>query len=388
MDEKGFQTATPYGDGTDILLSDAPAFVLARYPVLVVASRLRSTKRELRDKLAAYVESGGMLVLTAEASESLGPLLGVGVPTMAPELCTPIPANSTVHARVGDGAAITEPFGWTACPIVCRPAQICRQLATVDGTTAAVEVSAGKGSLLLLASSGVTTEVAVETPIHFFVNSGMPNPYPLLEHVRALVDARLSAQTPFSVGDGLSFATNRIGKGRYLVGLANNGHAAALPFDIQANENLGTVTAVKEVTLLDQAVSPSTQGWYPYACTTGEFDCPGTAGQSTNTTIAGLDFRLFEVEVDEDRQAEEIVIPPLPAPPNRRGLPLPDLGAGSLQDAILLRPTFFDHFDTAVVDWRYLDARSAEALAAEGRWAFRQQLKIVVDFTGGTAPAQ
>ena len=48
MDEKGFQTATPYGDGTDILLCDAPAFILARYPVLVVASRLRSTKREVR----------------------------------------------------------------------------------------------------------------------------------------------------------------------------------------------------------------------------------------------------------------------------------------------------------------------------------------------------
>ena len=65
MDETGFQTATPYGDGTDILLSDAPVFILARYPVLVVASRLRSTKRELREKLSTYVESGGMLVLTA-----------------------------------------------------------------------------------------------------------------------------------------------------------------------------------------------------------------------------------------------------------------------------------------------------------------------------------
>lgn len=63
-DESGFITPTPYGDSVDCLLSDAPAWLLARYPVLIIAGEL-SGGAELRDKLQAYVENGGHLVITA-----------------------------------------------------------------------------------------------------------------------------------------------------------------------------------------------------------------------------------------------------------------------------------------------------------------------------------
>jgi hypothetical protein len=36
-----------------------------------------------------------------------------------------------------------------------------------------------------------------------------------------------------------------------------------------------------------------------------------------------------------------------------------------------------------VLDWRYIEARGPNELAAEGRWAFRQRLSVVVDFTSG-----
>ena len=63
-DESGFIAPTPYGDMADCLLSDAPAWLLARYPLLVVAGEL-SGGAEIRDKLEAYVEQGGRLILTA-----------------------------------------------------------------------------------------------------------------------------------------------------------------------------------------------------------------------------------------------------------------------------------------------------------------------------------
>jgi len=56
-DETGFLTATPYGDSADVLLSDAPGWLLDRYPLLVIAGDVQIDE-ELRDKLGAYVRSG------------------------------------------------------------------------------------------------------------------------------------------------------------------------------------------------------------------------------------------------------------------------------------------------------------------------------------------
>jgi len=59
-DETGFLTATPYGDIADCLLSDAPLWLLERYPVLIWAGTRQNA--ELRHKLEAYVRQGGRLL--------------------------------------------------------------------------------------------------------------------------------------------------------------------------------------------------------------------------------------------------------------------------------------------------------------------------------------
>ncbi len=63
-DESGFLTPTPYGDAADCLLSDAPGWLLARYPLLVVAGELEGGA-EIRDKFEAYMKGGGHLLITA-----------------------------------------------------------------------------------------------------------------------------------------------------------------------------------------------------------------------------------------------------------------------------------------------------------------------------------
>ena len=76
-DERGFNTATPYGDSADFLLSDAPGWLLERYPVLVVAGEL-SGGAEVRDKLQAYAAQGGKLFITAGSLRNLpGGLAGI-----------------------------------------------------------------------------------------------------------------------------------------------------------------------------------------------------------------------------------------------------------------------------------------------------------------------
>jgi hypothetical protein len=44
-DESGFITPTPYGDIADCLLSDTPGWLLARYPVVVVAGGAQTQAR-------------------------------------------------------------------------------------------------------------------------------------------------------------------------------------------------------------------------------------------------------------------------------------------------------------------------------------------------------
>lgn len=176
---------TPYGDATDILLSDAPGYILQRYPVVVVASRLRSARKETAAKLVEYVAAGGVLVLTADASESLGPLLGAAVPSMDPRLCKTLGRNTTVSLTDGgSSSSVVEPQVWSVCPVICQPTSgttTCTTVATVGGDAVAVEISAGKGKMLLLGSSGVSSSPAVALPITSAEEKELSNPYPMRE---------------------------------------------------------------------------------------------------------------------------------------------------------------------------------------------------------------
>ena len=70
-------------------------------------------------------------------------------------------------------------------------------------------------------------------------------------------------------------------------------------------------------------------------------------------------------------------------PPAPKGRALPLGNPASLQEAILRRPTFFQHFDGVIVDWRYLDARDVAALTREAAWLKRQGVRIYVDLRSG-----
>ena len=68
--EDGFITPTPYGDIADCLLSDAPAWLLKRYSLVVLAGDFNRSA-EFADTLAEYVKSGGRLVLTKGTATSV-----------------------------------------------------------------------------------------------------------------------------------------------------------------------------------------------------------------------------------------------------------------------------------------------------------------------------
>ena len=167
-DESGFITPTPYGDIADCLLSDAPGWMLARYPVLIVAGALEGGL-EVRDKLDAYVRDGGHLVITADNLAKLPG--GIGGHT-----------NS----------------------------------ASLNG------IAYGKGRLTLFESplGVVRTD---EKAFHGKIDQPLAKSYALDPNVRRGLDDVFREQRLFEVqGDGLSLITCRKVAGEFTLGVANN----------------------------------------------------------------------------------------------------------------------------------------------------------------------
>jgi hypothetical protein len=103
-------------------------------------------------------------------------------------------------------------------------------------------------------------------------------------------------------------------------------------------------------------------------------------GASDEGHIAGGDIRIFAVRVKEENVEEIAQVAP-PARPRGRALPL--RGARSIKEEVLARPSFFAHFDSVVVDWRYLRQREKDALERESGWIGLQGLRLLVDLTSG-----
>lgn len=236
-DEAGFLAPTPYGDIADCLLSDAPAWLLKRYAVLVVAGELAGG-REVRDKLQAYAEQGGHLAIT-----------GGNLPRLPGGLAgrTEAPAEVlTLSCGQGKVTFLPGPYGLAPSP----------------------------GEPKLRRSE-------VDRPLH--------RPYQLTPAVSTALDAIFRSQTLFDAGGrDLSVITCRKGAGVYTVGVANNAWKER-PLEIVSH--VGPITAIRELPI--DSAERIAVGLVP------EGVDAAALGKNTAATIAGGDVRIFEVRVRE-----------------------------------------------------------------------------------------
>ncbi len=360
-DETGFLTPTPYGDIADCLLSDAPGWLLARYPLIIVAGELQAGT-ETEDKLRAYVEQGGHLVITA------------GNLTKMPEFLPGLAAGSeSVLVRAdtdivcGD-STLRESQDWWMRGLTL-PEQS-RVLAKCGNFAVAAQISSGKGRVTALASEfGVPMRSSASYPIANEVDKPLAKPYALLQHVQHILGAAIHEQELFGVGEGLGLSVCRKEPGLYTLGVFNNG---LTPRPFRITSRIGEIEAVTELPL-DQS-EKGAPGYLP------EGSENAAVGVSTESEIAGGDVRIFSVRVREENVGE---IPHIAPPPRPKGRLLPLRGQRMLKEEILARPTFFEHFDGVLLDWRYLDVRAPEALQQESGWLERQGLDIWVDLSSG-----
>jgi len=368
-DESGFMAATPYGDAVDCLLSDSPGWLLARYPLLVLAGGLRGGA-ELRDKLQAYLAAGGLLLTTAaNLKEFPGGLAGVRVSGPARRF------KPTVVAMGQDNrAALREDSEFDLYPL-SFPSHAAI-LAKCDGHPAAVSVVHGKGRLIVLASPfGLSARPSSEASAKLAqdvsneIDGPLAKPYVLLKHVRRILDLAFESQMLFKVGSNVSFIVCRKGKGEYRVGIFNNSWKEQ-PFRIEPC--CGQVESIQEIHL-DRSEKTAV-GYLPEGI---HRDRLGTNGKDR---IAGGDVRIFSIRLSERGVG---VIPHIvpPSRPLRRALPIRN--ALLIKEEILKRPTFFQNYDSVVVDWKYLWERKPDALRKEAQWIGLQNLRVIVDLTSG-----
>jgi hypothetical protein len=235
-DESGFIAPTPFGDIADCLLSDAPAWALDRYAVVIVVGELGGG-RELRDKLQAYAERGGHVLITA-------------------------------------GNLAKLPGG----------------LAGRTNVTANASILCGKGRVTLFTSQfGVKLEPTPTQPLRSQADKPLPKTYTLDADVRQGLETVLRAQQLFAVqGKGLSFITCRKRAGEFLIGIANNTWREQ---SFRLESLCGNIESLRELPL--DVSERGAVGYTPLTIGSSGL------GQNKSNTIAGGDVRIFSVKVQE-----------------------------------------------------------------------------------------
>ncbi len=357
-DETGFIAPTPYGDTVDCILSDAETWLLERYPVLIVAGKTEPGL-ELLEKLSNYLRHGGTLVLTAG-----NPHLVQGLTGEAPGELVRIPEKSVI---VVDGDPVTEETGFDAAKLPLQ--QGARILASLEGLPLAVESSIGDGTLVVLASPfGIGAAPSEGLVIRCDEDHPLPNPYPLLRHVCVVLDGILRRQILFTAGEGLSLVVCRKGTGRYTLGICNNTLGEKR---LEILSRIGRILSIREMEIVDPV--DDCRGYLPEGLERSEI------GRDDAGTIAGGSTRLFDVCVEESGVQ---VIPHVLPPPRPSKLACRMAVTRSIQEEILLKPTFFEHFDSLVVEGSYLLRTESCALKRESLWLVRQGIRLVVDLSG------
>jgi len=360
-DESGFMTPTPYGDIADCILSDSEQWLLDRYSTIVLAGEI-SGDLELKDKLRSYIEQGGVLVITAGNLAKLKDGLAdvqTGIERLAFKAGTEI--------KLGREILIEEnPFEL----LELKLPKNARILGTYGEIPVVAEVEYGKGRLIVLSNPfGVSSEAVNQTPVTNEVDKHLVKPYPILKHVHKAIDGVLREQMLFETGNDLGLVVCRKSQGEYTLGIFNDS-LHELPINIVSH--IGTIKSITELPLAQgekQAV-----GYLPEGSENADI------GISKDNVIAGGDVRVFTVQVDEMDIEEIPHIKPLP---RGEGMILPLSDTGSIKEALLAKPTFFEHFDGVMVDWRYLHEKEKAILQQESGWIERQGLRVFVDLTSG-----
>ena len=359
-DETGFSSPTPYGDSLDVLLSDAPAWLLAQYDTVIIASNITESL-EVKDNLEDFVlNSKGNLVITAgNLAQIPGGLLGVSTKLV----CVALSPGEIIY--LPNGTTITEINGMKVCDL-SFPSN-CSVIAKLGDTTPlAVQLTFGTGGSLTVLTTPFGLSSSLVSIPKDEIDVTFDTPYPLLKHVQWVINDLFTNAALFTSPSNLSIVPAYLENDVFNV-LVTNPELKEQPLLLLSPQ--GTVAIVKEVAL-DQSEKGQV-GYLPDGYSGADI------GNSTDTTIAGGDTRLFVVSLSSNSIR---LLPKSNPKPRPIGVSLHlHHVTHSIRHEVLLRPTFSQHYDSIVVDYLYVSGTDNALLADECSWLSQQKISIYVD---------
>lgn len=362
-DETGISSPTPYGDIMDIILTDAPPWVLKVYDTIIVSSQLRGGV-EIARNLLDYVQSGGHLVITAG---NLATLPKGHFDITVTDECKAVQAGQKVYL-LSQKNPILEQHNMTVCKLKYQQGTTVRVLAWLkDSTPLAIQTTdKSGGSLLVFATNYAISSTPTAKPVSE-IDEPLTTPYPLLDHTSAILQISLSSASIVQSTSNLSIITNYIDTNKLLV-LVSNPLLEQQPLHFVTQN--GNITSVKEI-LLDQSEKGEI-GYVPDGYENANL------GKNTATTIAGGETRLFQLTTNSKMIKIDKPVPkprPIGIALHIRHITL------SLRREIYSRPTFFQHYDSIVIDYSYLITKDEIFLEKERKWLYTQNVNVYVDAT-------
>ncbi|MBQ9859190.1 MAG: hypothetical protein IJO76_00740 [Clostridia bacterium] len=349
QDERGFLTATPYGEIADVLLSDADGAVLNRYPMALLLSDTTLTY-ELFDKLRTYVTDGGHVVLFADTvrqyADKLAPYADIsaffGVDAFTGEteaegltvLTATLTPDATVEAAAGDlPLLITRPAG------------------------------AGKATVVLAKDGLVSTEQPLSLS-----NNRNEDIVTLYDFAPFLKDYLDSCFRDFCLvkptNEALEYIVTVQDETHLRVLVTNNTHTA------QSYDLVGDIAAVEEISLDDG--SPAMVGYYPKVVSVDNT----TAGGEGTYTVPALEMQMFTVTLNSPL---ELAAESNPAPRRVKTAVKMPTGYATAKDFLLEHPSFSQYFDTLTVSGEYLLRMDKAAAEKEAFYLHQTGVKLSLD---------
>ena len=201
------------------------------------------------------------------------------------------------------------------------------------------------------------------------IDQHLESPRPLTTVAREILNQILRTQRLFAVDLRLDLITCRKRTGDYTLGILNNTWHA-LPLHIHSL--CGRIQSIRELPVDNS--ERTAVGYTPPGINAKEL------GTNTATTIAGGAIRIFSVRVKE---AGVISIPNVKPAARPKNIILAMRDIRNIQEAILQRPTFFQHFGGVMISWRYLRGLDKRELVRQDGWIRRQGLRVFVDLSSG-----
>ena len=368
-DETGFSSATPFGDILDVILTDAAVWDMQRYDTLIVTGELQYTK-ELAENLEAYINHGGNVIITANNfvlfQKDFYSFLKVIVDINS---CQPYSGMEVISLNISGLYNVTEPHAMSVCASYYdqENLQILAQTENKQPLALLWQGSSDSSGYVLIFTTPYAISSELVNKPTTQIDVPMLPPFPLLYHAQIIINYFLTRNSILEMEyTNLSYIVNYMSNDDYLV-LVTNPLMSEQP--LKFNSPIGHIIKITEHQL-DQS-EKNKIGYLPDRY-------QGTdLGKSTNDTIAGVDTRLFTITLQTN--SIKIIEKVTPKPrPNGIVLHLWQI-RDSLMNEIHCRPTFFQHFDSVIVDYSYVMSKDDEFLQKEAKWFNQQNLKVYID---------